>query len=137
MLKQIADLQERVSAKETEYQILLDSIPPLEAISQEKLGLEEQIRLQQEQYQALLKQLAEAENTKHDLENALLQEKMEHQKTLELYKKEKSIHFDEGLTSALSEMKSAYPENHGLFSKKNKTDNDRYQLFSKFYPIPW
>ena len=126
-----------MSAKETEYQKLLESIPPIEAISQEKLALEEQIRLQQEQYHALMKQLTETENIKQKLERDLAEEKMEHQKTLALYKKEKSIRIDQGLTSALSDMKSSYPETHGLFAKKTKAENERYPIFSKFYPIPW
>lgn len=137
LLQKIAELQAAVSAKETECQLLLAKIPPLEAVVHEKAVLEEESRLQQEQNQTLLKRISEMEVIKRELEYKLNQEKIEHNKTRALYEEEKSCRFEEEMTTGFGEVDDAPSSTlkvHSLFSPKNKTPGDEQIMpFAGFY----
>ena len=137
LLEKITKLQDAVSAKETECQILLERIPPLEAVVHEKAVLEEENRLQQEQNQALLKRISEMEVAKHKLEYALNQEKAEHEKIQALYEEEKSLHEDSemDIMSEIDDDKPSVFERIGLFSAKKKPEEKSAPMsFMNFYP---
>lgn len=131
LLQRIDLLQSELSAKEREYQILLEKIPPLESVFQEKMDLLQQNKLLQEQYQSLLKKHAELEMAKHKVEQELSQEVNDHNQTKELLEKEKKMLLDREAEIITAPDSPMYIRNDlNFFSPKDMTRQNDF-----VYPV--